>query len=133
MTGSPFLTRRSALGLLGLGAVGGAVYGLSRARLLDFLKADADSPDDFRVIRRPYPSEPGREVSVLGYGGIRLPIRNRRDDQIDEELGSALVDYAYRHGVNYFDTGWDYHKGAGERFLGRALRRFPRESFMRAD
>ena len=133
MTGRSFLTRRSALGLLGLGAVGGAVYGLSRTRLLDFLKADADSPDDFRVIRRPYPSEPGREVSVLGYGGIRLPIRNRRDDQIDEELGLALVDYAYRHGVNYFDTGWVYHKGEGERFFGRALRRYPRESFMLAD
>lgn len=127
------ITRRSALGLLGLGAVGGAVYGLSRSKFLAFLRSDAETPEDFRVVRRPYPSEPGREVSVLGYGGIRLPILNRRDDQIDEELGLSLVDYAYRHGVNYFDTGWVYHKGEGERFFGRALRRYPRESFMLAD
>ena len=127
------MTRRSALGLLGLGAVGGAVYGLSRTKALAFLRSDAETPEDFRVVRRPYPSEPGREVSVLGYGGIRLPILNRRDDQIDEELGLSLIDYAYRHGVNYFDTGWVYHKGEGERFFGRALRRYPRESFMLAD
>ena len=127
------ITRRSALGLLGLGAAGSALYGLSRANVLAFLKADADAPENFRVSRRPYPSVPGREVSVLGYGGIRLPIRNRRDDQIDEELGLELLDYAYRHGVNYFDTGWVYHKGEGERFFGRALKRYRRESFMLAD
>jgi len=122
-----------ALGLLGLGAAGSAAYGLSRGRLLGFLRADRETPDDFRVIRRPYPPEPGREVSVLGYGGIRLPILNRQETQIDEELGLELVDYAYRHGVNYFDTGWVYHKGEGEKFFGRALRRYPRESFLLAD
>ena len=122
-----------ALGLLGLGAAGGAVYGLSRAELLEFLRGDRESRGDFQVMRRPYPSEPGREVSVLGYGGIRLPILNRQETQIDEELGLELVDYAYRHGVNYFDTGWVYHKGAGERFFGRALKRYPRESFLLAD
>ena len=80
------ITRRSALGLLGLGAVGGAVYGLSRSEVLALLKSDAEAPEDFRVVRRPYPSEPGREVSILGYGGIRLPILNRREEQIDEGL-----------------------------------------------
>jgi len=127
------LTRRRALGLLGLGAAGGAAYGLSRSGLLDLLRAERMSPDDFRVMRRPYPSEPGRLLSVLGYGGIRLPIRDRNDRQIDDELGFEMLDYAYRHGVNYFDTGYEYHHGESERFFGRALRRYPRESFMLAD
>ena len=124
------LTRRAAIGLIGAGAAGGAVYGLSRAGFLDFLRHDTD---DCRVARRPFAPEPGREVSLLGYGGIRLPIRNRQNSQIDEELGLALFDYAYRHGVNYFDTGWVYHQGEGEKFFGRALKRYPRESFMLAD
>ena len=127
------VTRRTALSILGAGAAGGALYGLSRSELLRFLRADAKDPEEFTVARRPYPPEPGREVSVLGYGGIRLPIRNRRDDQIDEELGFELFDYAYRHGVNYFDTGWTYHKETSEGFFGRALGRYPRESFMLAD
>ena len=58
--GSLSMTRRSALGLLGIGAVGGAVYGLSRSKVLAFLRSDAETPEDFRVVRRPYPSEPGR-------------------------------------------------------------------------
>ena len=133
MSGRTVMTRRAALAMIGAGAAGGAIYGVSRAELLDFLRSDAESPDGFRVARRPYPAEPGREVSLLGYGGIRLPIVDRQETKIDEELGFALVDYAIRHGVNYFDTGWVYHKGEGEKFFGRALRRHPRESFMLAD
>lgn len=127
------LTRRTAIGLLGLGAAGGALYGLSRTKILDFLRADKASGDDWQVIRRPFAPEPGREISVLGYGGIRFATKNRDNKQIDEELGGELIDYAYRHGVNYFDTGWVYHDGAGEKFFGKALRRYPRESFMLCD
>ena len=127
------MTRRTAIGLLGGGAVGAALYGLSRTDLLAFLRRDRESPDDWQVLRRPFAPEPGREVSVLGYGGIRLPILNRDKLKIDDELGLELVDYAVRHGVNYFDTGWVYHDGEGEKFFGRALKRYPRESFMLAD
>jgi len=130
---SSALTRRRALGLIGAGAAGGFLYGLSRSDLLEFLRSDEKCPDKFMVARRPFPAEPGREISVLGYGGIRLPIKNRHKNEIDEELGFALFDYAYRHGVNYFDTGWVYHEGEGEKFFGRALRRYPRDSFMLAD
>ena len=131
--GHSALTRRTVLAALGAGAVGGALYGLSRTKLLDFLRADAADPEDLQVVRRPFAPEPGREVSVLGYGGIRLPIRNRDNTQIDEELGFELFDYAYRHGVNYFDTAWVYHGGNGEGFFGRALKRYPRASFMLTD
>ena len=133
VAGNVSLSRRAVLGLLGLGAAGGAVYGVTRADLLSFLRADRSEPEDLQVMRRPYRFEPGREISVLGYGGIRLPIRNRQADEIDEELGLELFDYAYRHGINYFDTGWVYHRGEGEKFFGRALKRYPRESFMLSD
>jgi len=85
------------------------------------------------VARRPFPADSGREISVLGYGGIRLPIKNRRKNEIDDELGFALFDYAHRHGVNLFDTGWVYHEGEGEKFFGRAFKRFPRDSFVLSD
>ena len=124
------MTRRRVLELLGWGGAGCAMYGVSRTKLLDFLYADADAFDGFTVMRRPYAPEPGRDISVLGYGGIRLPIKNRSKNQIDEKLGLALIDYAYRHGINYFDTAWGYHDGEGAKFIGRALKRYPRESFM---
>jgi len=128
------LTRRAALSMIGAGAAGGALYGVSRSELLDFLRAEAREPENFRVMRRPYAPEPGREISTLGFGtGSRLPIVNRDKHQIDEELTGGLVDYAIRHGVNYFDTGWAYHFGESERFLGRTLKRYPREEVMLAD
>ena len=41
----------------------------------------------------------------------------------------ALVDYAMEHGINYYDTAWGYHGGHSEEVLGRALAKYPRESF----
>ena len=35
--------------------------------------------------------------------------------------------------INYFDTAWGYHGGAGELAIGRALKRHPRDSFYLAD
>ena len=131
------ITRRTALGLLGAGAAAGGTawwwLGANRREVIEALDADADAEPSLRVLRRPFPPEPGREISALGYGGTRLPILNRDESQIDYELGEKLIDFAYRHGVNYFDTGWFYHKGQSERFLGKALKKYPRESFMISD
>ena len=44
-----------------------------------------------------------------------------------------MLDYAYAHGVNYFDTAWMYHGGKSEEMVGKALKRYPRESFFLAD
>jgi predicted aldo/keto reductase-like oxidoreductase len=43
-----------------------------------------------------------------------------------------LIDYVYQSGVNYFDTAYMYHGGESERFVGRALKRYPRDSFFLA-
>lgn len=117
------MTRRCALTLLGAGAAGGAAWwGLDRAGLLRALDEDADDPHPVQVMRRPFASDPAREISLLGYGGIRLPTRDRTDNVMDLELGAKLVAFALRHGINYFDTGWVYHKGEGERFWGACCR-----------
>lgn len=58
-------------------------------------------------------------VSLLGYGMMRLPNKNRR---IDQELVNAEVRYALEHGVNYFDTSPHYVNNLSERSLGIALK-----------
>ena len=44
-----------------------------------------------------------------------------------------MVDFAYRHGINYFDTAWFYHDGKSEAFIGQALQKYPRDTVYLAD
>ena len=72
----------------------------------------------------------GKEkVSLLGFGCMRLPRLHPDKPEIDTELGQRMVDYAYSHGVNYFDTAYPYHEGLSESFIGAALSKYPRESY----
>lgn len=68
----------------------------------------------------------GIETSKLGFGCMRLPIK---DGEIDRQAAFDMVDYAYNNGITYFDTAWGYHGGASEPFMGEALKRYPRDSF----
>ena len=52
---------------------------------------------------------------------------------IDYKKGQELVDEAYNLGVNYFDTAYMYHAGKSEKFIGTALKKYPRESYFLAD
>ena len=69
----------------------------------------------------------GIEVSRLGFGCMRFPTKT--DGTIDREKSLDLIDYAYLHGVNYFDTAYRYHEGESEEFVKEALSRYPRESY----
>ena len=69
------------------------------------------------------------KVSLLGFGCMRLPRLDPDKPEIDYELGQKMVDYAYAHGVNYFDTAYPYHQGLSEPFIGAALKKYPRESY----
>ena len=71
--------------------------------------------------------------SALGLGFMRMPVVDGKDDQLDEPACFAMVDYAMAHGVNYYDTGWGYHGEKSETVLGKALAKYPRESFILAD
>jgi predicted aldo/keto reductase-like oxidoreductase len=69
----------------------------------------------------------GEKISILGFGCMRLPIRDGKFDLIDEETASRMLHYAVDNGVNYADTAFPYHGtsfqqgGMSEIFLGRAL------------
>ena len=72
----------------------------------------------------------GEKISLLGLGAMRLPLRDPADaTSIDEEKAQQIVDYAYSHGVNYFDTAYPYHGRMSEKFCGRALSKYPRASY----
>ena len=48
---------------------------------------------------------------------------------IDQEKVNQLVDYAMKHGVNYYDTSPVYVQGWSEKATGIALKRYPRKRF----
>lgn len=71
----------------------------------------------------------GEQVSLLGFGTMRLPLLDDQPEHIDTEQAQGLIDYALAHGVNYFDTAYPYHNGQSERFIGLALSQYPRDRF----
>jgi len=77
------------------------------------------------VIYRPFHD---LNISHLGMGNMRLPTVEERGP-IDEEKAREIIEYAYEHGVNYFDTAYRYHGGESERFVGKVLSQYPRESW----
>jgi len=69
------------------------------------------------------------EVSVLGFGCMRLPVIEEgyehlsimeRPVNVDE--AEKLLLYAAENGINYFDTAYVYHGGKSEEILGRAIK-----------
>ncbi len=69
------------------------------------------------------------QLSGLGLGMMRLPVRNGNDGEVDEKAAAELIDFAYRSGINYFDTAWGYHDGNSELVAGKYLSGYPRESY----
>jgi predicted aldo/keto reductase-like oxidoreductase len=69
----------------------------------------------------------GIDLSVLGFGCMRLPALDHKPEKIDKEKATRLLHYAIDQGVNYVDTAWFYHasvfgqKGESEPFVGEAL------------
>jgi predicted aldo/keto reductase-like oxidoreductase len=72
-------------------------------------------------------------VSVLGFGAMRLPILNNDMKQIDQKLATAMIRRGIDGGINYVDTAYPYHGGTSEALVGQALKGGYREKVRLAD
>jgi hypothetical protein len=61
----------------------------------------------------------GPELSILGFGAMRLPVL--ADGHVDVPEAARMIRYAIDHGVNYVDTAYPYHNGESEPAVGNAL------------
>lgn len=94
-------------------------------------------PEIIPTDKMTYRTDPhtGKKVSLLGYGLMRLPVKegaNPNSDEVDQDMVNKLVDYAIAHGINYFDTAHPYHKGMSQIAIGKALKKYPRDKFFLA-
>ena len=71
----------------------------------------------------------GVEASVLGFGCMRFPTV---DGKIDEKESERMLDRAMQAGVTYYDTAYPYHDGESEPFVGKALKKYDRSSYLLA-
>jgi predicted aldo/keto reductase-like oxidoreductase len=69
----------------------------------------------------------GKEVSLLGFGCMRLPLLDPEKQDIDYAQAEAMIDRAVARGVNYFDTDRVYHEGKSGPFIGHALKKHQRD------
>lgn len=71
----------------------------------------------------------GFDVSILGFGCMRLPLNPLDTEGEEADTGSIneteaikMIRYAIDNGVNYVDTAYPYHKGKSEYVVGKALK-----------
>lgn len=71
----------------------------------------------------------GVKLSPLGFGVMRLPLKNGGKtvndttiDNVDVDTSIAMIRHAIDEGVNYFDTAYNYVAGSSEVILGQALK-----------
>lgn len=130
-------SRRTLLKAAGAGAAGAALaYGADKFGAVPGQRPKRPEIPKGRLTCRTNPRN-GDRISLLGFGCMRLPVlpeaTQPRGPDVDEAAAFRLIDYALAHGVNYYDTGWHYHRGMSEVVMGKALKRHPRNSYFMAD
>ena len=70
----------------------------------------------------------GKQLSLLGFGAMRLPTLGK-DDAIDIAEAERMIDRAMEAGINYYDTAFPYHGGNSEIVTGKILSKYPRDSY----
>lgn len=69
------------------------------------------------MMYKPY-GKTGKNVSVIGFGGMRFPSPQ------DIDANADLLLYAYNKGINYFDTAPYYCDDRSEESFGAAIKHF---------
>jgi len=64
----------------------------------------------------------GERISCIGVGGSHIGSKD-----VSESLAVRIIRTAIDNGITFMDNSWDYHKGASEKRLGKALREGYRE------
>ena len=115
------MSRRDFLRRMGMGA--GAAVAMGMMGPLRMFAQDEKTQVAVGQNRMTYRVQhgSGEQISLLGFGMMRLP---DNQDEVDQ-----LVDYAIEHGVNYFDTAPMYMGGRSEVLTGNSLSRFPRDKY----
>ena len=73
----------------------------------------------------------GEEIGKLGFGLMRLPRVEGKNDVIDIEQTKQMVDEFLAAGFTYFDTAWAY-EGSEDAIRQALVERYPREKFQLA-
>lgn len=74
------------------------------------------------MLFRTFPTAPAHPVSILGFGGLRLPTVAGDPGRLDEAAATRLLAAAVEAGVTYLDASPTFLGGRCEPLLGRALR-----------
>lgn len=124
------ISRREFLKISGAGAIGVAAAACASGRGGQQEPVSGQPQQQGTMEMRTNPGN-GDKVSLLGYGCMRWPMvkDDSGRDVIDQQKVNELIDYAMKHGVNYYDTSPAYLQGQSERATGIALSRYPRKSY----
>ena len=69
-------------------------------------------------------------TNKLGFGMMRLPVKNGDPADLDYEQINRMVDEFIGAGFGYFDTSYVYHYGKSEKAVGKSVvERHSRDSF----
>ncbi|MEF9931707.1 MAG: aldo/keto reductase [Bacteroidales bacterium] len=132
------ISRRKALKYIGLGVIGAAgAFGIVKSGLFTNVKKEAEN-GTLKMATR-LDKGANTNISLLGFGCMRFPtyeVENadgKKEKLIDMAKSEKLVDYAYAHGINYYDTAYNYHKTKSGAAIGTLLKKYPRQSFYLAN
>ena len=64
----------------------------------------------------------GIETTILGFGAMRLPVKELGKPAIKHEEAIKLIRQGIDSGINYVDTAYNYHDYESEIVVGKALK-----------
>jgi predicted aldo/keto reductase-like oxidoreductase len=87
------------------------IAGLAAVQVAVSLEADTTNGMIYRKL-----GNTGERVSAIGLGGYHIGVPE------DEQEGIRIIRSAIDRGITFLDNSWDYHEGASEIRMGKALK-----------